>query len=376
MPDERSLELYLRGRIWWIRGNRPDNDRYIRESLGTPDETVAQAKLEEIYREARKRRVLGPDAPKLEDLLTFDDCVLLYDAKLKEAQYLIPIKKQIGSLKIREITPQSVRQLAKKMFPYDATDTWRRKVVVPISAVINNAHELGRCPPIRIKAYKEDARIDQDRKRGKKSREPRTPGSWPWVLAFCAAAEPRDAALCWFMFSTGARVGQSIAMDRRSDMDLGAAKLRLPPTKGFEATWVEIDPELVVMISNLPRPYRGAARHRVFTIAGGRSGALYRRWQATCERAGIEYIPPHAAGRHGFGTEMIVRQRVDPVSAATEGRWKSAAVMLKTYAHPEGSKEIVRAAFRAGLDAARTSGVQNAEDGGPKREKTNDKSTA
>lgn len=356
--EERTLELYPRGRYWWIRGTRPDNDRYIRESLGTTDRVVAEAKLEEIYRQARKRRILGPDAPKPEDELVFAAAALEYPAGRREAQYLKAIVKRIGKRLVKDVTPAFVRKLAKDMFPYASTDTWQRQVVTPIRSVINHAHDLGMCAPIRIRAFDKDERIRQDRHRGTVSRPERMPGSWPWLLAFIAHADPRDAALAYFMFTTGARIGQSIAMTRSADMDLTNCRLQLPATKGHPQQWVDIDPELRTMVANLPVPYRGLARDRVFTLAGtGKSGALYSRWKDACAKAGIEYLPPHAAGRHGYGTEMIVRQKVDPVSAAREGRWSDPSVMLKTYSHPEGSKERVRDAFAAGKEAARTPGV-------------------
>lgn len=344
------LTKYRRGLVWWIKGRRPDSDEYIRQSLGTPDEELAEAKVREIEAAARKRRILGPDAPKPEDELTFGACVLLYDAPARDRRYLIPIVKKIGRERVREITPGAVRKLAKEMLPGAATDTWQRQVITPIRAVINNAHELGKCPPIRIKAFDRDERIRQDRARGRESRIPKSPGSWPWLRAFMAVATPRDAALAYFMFRHGARVSASIIMDRRSDMDLSAGRVRLPPTKGHDAIWVTLDPEEVVMIANLPLPYRGEARFRVFGISGGRSGALYARWKAACQEAGIAYLSPHAAGRHGFATEMIVRQGVDAATAA-EGRWSSAAVMLGTYTHPEENEQKISAAFKAGRNA-------------------------
>jgi integrase len=357
--DERSLEKFLRGSVWWVRGTRPDTDEYVRTSLRTSDPAVAEAKIREIYAEARKRRILGPDAPKPEDELVFSGAVLLYDAGANEKRYLLPIVRKIGNQRVKDITPQAVRKLAKDMYPNASTDTWQRQVVTPVRAVINNAHDLGRCPPIRIRAFDRDERMRQDRFRGEVSRKPRAPGSWPWLLAFCGHADPRDAALAYFMFTTGARIGQSIAMTRSEDMDLSGPRLQLPATKGHPEQWVDIDPELRTMIANLPVPYRGIARDRVFTLAGtGKNGALYARWKAACAKAGIEYLSPHEAGRHGFGTEMIVRQRVDPTSAAQEGRWSNPSVMLKTYSHPEGSKARVRDAFEAGKLAARTPGVQ------------------
>lgn len=352
------LEKYPREGVYWVRGRAADGDKYERRSLRTSDPDIAEAKIRALEAEARKRRILGPDAPKLEDEITFATCVRLYDAGENEARFLKPVIRKIGQMRVREITPQFIRKLAKELYPMTSTDTWQRQVVTPVRAVINNAHELGKCPPIRVRAYDRDERQRQDRVRGIDSRQSRTPGSWEWLLAFKSEAEPRDAALAHFMFRHGARITQSITMTRSRDMDLSSGRVRLPATKGHPAQWVTLDPEEVVMIANLPVPYRGAARDRVFTIAGARSGALYRRWKEACERAGIDYLSPHAAGRHGFGTEMVVRQGLDPASVAKQGRWSSPAVLLKTYSHPEDSEAKVRDAFAAGKAAARTPAVQ------------------
>lgn len=352
-----SLEKYLRGAVWWVRGTRPDNDEYVRESLGTSDPELAEAKIREIEAAARKRRILGADAPKPEDELTFAGCVLLYRASQRDAGYLKPIVRRIGSTRIRDLTPAAVRQLARDMLPYASTDTWQRQVVTPIRSVINNAHELGKCPPIRVRAFTKAERVKQDVFRGKQSRVPKVPGSWPWVLAFMEAAEPRDAALAYFMFRHGYRLSQSLAMTRSRDMDLSAGRVRVHASKGHPAHWVELDPEEVAMIAGLPVPYRGMARDRVFTIAGGRSGALYKRWKAACTKAGIDYLPPHSSGRHGYGTEMVVRQQVDPISAA-DNLWSDPSVMLRTYSHSDDAQAKVRDAFMAGKTAARTPAVQ------------------
>ena len=46
-----------------------------------------------------------------------------------------------------------------------------------------------------------------------------------------------------------------------------------------------------------------------------RCGPL-KAWQAACKKASIPYLPPHSAGRHGFGQEMKVRQGVDGKAVA------------------------------------------------------------
>jgi integrase len=352
------LELYQRGDVYWVRGRPADGDRYLRASLGTADPAIAAAAVREIESAARKRRFLGPDAPRPEDELTFSSAVLLYDAAPADARYLVPIVKRLGATRVRDITPAGVRKLARELLPTAATDTWQRQVLTPVRAVINNAHELGHGPPIRIKAFDRDERLKQDRLRGKESRVARTPGSWPWLRGFMAAADPRDAALAFFVFTTGARLGQSTTMRRSTDLDLSAGRVRLPAAKGHAAEWIDILPELVALIANLRRPRNRRAWDLVFYTAAGHASAIYRRWRRACAAAGIEYLPPHAAGRHGFGTEMIVRQGIDPATVAKAGRWSSPIVPMKTYAHAEDTKAKIRAALEAGQADSGTPRVQ------------------
>jgi len=198
----------------------------------------------------------------------------------------------------------------------------------------------------------------QDRARAKDSRVGKKPGSWEWVLAFKEHADPRLAAMALFMFTTGARISQTLGMKRKGDLDLFRKRVRLPAAKGHPAQWIDILPEVAIAIANLPKPEGTLNQERVFYYAGQRSGWFYREWKRACADAGIEYLPPHSAGRHGFGTEMIVRQGIDPATTAQQGRWSSPKVLLDTYAHSEGGSASVQQAFRDGLEVVRTRSVQ------------------
>lgn len=337
-----SLEIYRRGRKWWIRGRTDGIDGYINRSLGTSDEDVAKAKAREIERKARQRALLGDDAPKPEDELTFAAAVLLYPAKPAEAGFLLKVVPEIGDMRVRDILPKIVRDLGRKIYPHAATDTWRRQVVTPVCAVINNAHQLGKCQPIRVKAYTTQERLEQDRRRGKTSRQDKTPGNWEWLHAFRQhATTPYVRALALFLFTTGARITQATQI-RPRDLDLQNGRLLLPAAKGHEAQWVHLIPELVVELANLP-----ARNGRVFGYAG-RDGAT-KAFRATCEAAGIEYIAPHAAGRHGFATELLTRRGVDVATVKKMGRWSSAKVLLDTYVHEDEDGPTVRDVFQSGF---------------------------
>lgn len=347
------LTIYERDGWWWFKG-RIDNlpgSKYHRQSTGVPS-TAPEAeafKVASAY-EAReiKRHYVGE-----EKSLTFSEAVLLYKAPPMEAGDLEKIVPLIGHRPVAEITPQEVRNIGPTLYPDASTDSWQRHVVTPVRAVINNAHDLGKCPPIRIKSFSKAERLQQDRVRGKQSRVEKVPGSWEWLMAFRAEANPYQAAMALFMFETGARIGQATALVV-NDLDLQNARVMMPEAKGTEAQWVTISMELVVELANLPprRPRKGPhgskrpKGERVFGYAG-RNG-VYRAWKTACKRAGIAPIMPHAAGRHGFATEMLVRMKLDPATVATAGRWSDRALMQKTYMHAEDATGKVQEALRTG----------------------------
>ncbi|RWP31764.1 site-specific integrase [Mesorhizobium sp.] len=356
------LTLYDRDGWWWFKGriDRIPGCRYYRQGLGAPSEvpeTEARQRLAEFETREIKRHYLGD-----EKALTFSEAVVLYPASEKEADYLTKIVPEIGDRPVAEITPQEVRNLGALLYPAASTDTWQRHVVTPVRSVINNAHDLGKCPPIRVKAFSKAERLRQDKVRGKQSRVEKVPGSWEWLNSFRAHANPYLKAMALFMFETGCRVTQAISMTT-ADLDLQNARVWMPEAKGTEAQWVTISMELVVELANL-RPRRprkgphGASRpkgQRVFGYAN-RNG-VYGAWRTACKDAGIDPIMPHAAGRHGFGTEMLVRQKLDPATVAKAGRWADMSLMLRTYVHAEDPTAKVQEALRAGRERAAGNGL-------------------
>ncbi|WP_162891725.1 site-specific integrase [Profundibacter amoris] len=60
-----------------------------------------------------------------------------------------------------------------------------------------------------------------------------------------------------------------------------------------------------------------------------RRDSVYKTWKRVCDKAEIDRIMPHAAGRHGFGTEMMVRQGLDAVTVAKVGRWADSQMLFK-----------------------------------------------
>lgn len=348
------LEIYARGPTWWARGRveyqgTPITE-YYRCSTGASDEAGAAQWCREEEQRRIRRHLLGDDAG-----LTFAEAVLLYNADPKTAGYLIPIVEKLGPSLVSKITPKAVRDLGREIYPDAGTATWTRQVVSPVRAVINNAHDLGKCGPIRVKGYMKAESVAQDKARGRTGRKRYPPGSWEWLLLFRAHASPRHAALALFMYVTGARISQAIEMHPGHHLDLQNHMVCVPGAKGQPDRWLKIPTELVVELANLPPLWpRGVKRlkrnMRLFGFADRSSPR--KGWETACKKAKIEFLPFHAAGRHGFGQEMNVRQAIDEKAAAEFGGWSDTALMRRTYTHAEDTAGKVHDAFYKGLRAA------------------------
>lgn len=354
------LEVYARGATWWARGRIELNGQpiteYYRRSTGASSEAGARQWCIEEEERRFRHHILG-DA-EAERPLMFAEAVLLYPADPKTAAMLVPLVTELGARPVKEITGKLVRELGPKLMPDASTDTWVRHVVTPIRAVINAAHDaLGgdRCPAISIKGYSKDERVKQDKARGKLSRVKRQPGSWDWLLKFREHADRRVAALALTMFLTGARISQAIAMHPKDHLDLPNGRICIPGAKGHGDRWLSVPTELVVELANLPVLYpRGCPRKpkyaRVFGYADRSSPR--KAWAAACKNAEIPLLPFHAAGRHGFGQEMNVRQPVDEKAAGQYGGWDDTGLMRRTYTHAEEASVKVHKAQLAGLREA------------------------
>jgi integrase len=347
------LTPYLRGETWWVKGRVEVNGRpvsaYVRESTGSSTESGARDWIRLREEQEERRFYIGDEGEQI----TFMGAVLLYNPTADMGKYLEPLLRELGHYPCAKITPKMVKDLGAKLYPKNCTDSWRRWVVTPVRAVINNAHELGRCPPIKIKGYDKEERLKQDKRRGKRSREAKTPGSWEWLLKFRQhSTSPYRRAMAHMMFVTGRRVGQMVVL-HPDDLDLDNARARVIGVKGHDDEWVDLTPELVAELRALkPKRPRGWERDtkdtlRVFGYADRCS--MLKGWRADCKRAGIPYLPPHSAGRHGFGQEMVVRQGVDAQAAASFGAWADTSMLSKTYTHPEDVSGKIHRANRTGL---------------------------
>jgi integrase len=350
------LQHYKRGATWWAKGRVEINGRavseYIRESTGSPTESGAKDWIRERENAEIRRHHVGDEADAAP--FTFNDAVNLYAPDPDTAKYLIPIVLRFGELPVTSITALMIKEFAREHYPNNSTDSWRRWVITPARAVIIHAHELGKCPPIRIKGFNAEERNLQDKRRGKKSRPQKTPGDWTWLLRFRQHASQRHAALALFMFTTGARIGQAVAMHPDDNMKWDEGRAIIPGAKGHGDREVTLPPEVLEDLRGLPRMFprrwdkSNPANLRLFGFADKDSHK--NGWRKACEAAGIPWLPAHSAGRHGFGQDMRVRQGVDKKAVEAFGGWSAHGDMVdRTYTHGEDSSGKILAGFRTGL---------------------------
>jgi len=304
-----SLTVYKRGEIYHVRGTVAG--RVIRETTGTALKEVAEQIAHRIEAREWKRSLDGPQA-----VLRFSDASAAYRKAGKPTRFLDRIEDYWKETLVKDITAGGIKQSAIELYPNAGPATRNRQVIVPTQAIINHCAELELCPLIRVKRFKVETKE-------------KTPVTWAWVLAFAAANKPQISALAMFMFLTGARISEALAVDW-PDINLQKRTVLIRQTKiGAERT-AHLPPPLFMALANLSRdrkPFK--YRHR---------GLLVRVWRNACKRAGVEVLSPHCC-RHGFATAMLQRG-YDPVTVAKRGGWKTARHVFETYGHALEDKTI------------------------------------
>lgn len=185
--------------------------------------------------------------------------------------------------------------------------------IVPIQAVINHAAESELCPRIRVKRFKVETKS-------------KIPATLEWVEAFMAHCKrPHLAGLALFMFLTGARVSEALAV-QWDDIDFKAKSVLIRQTKLGNERRAHLPQPLIVALANIPR----ANSHRSVFWYETRNNCLMV-WRRTAKRAKIAPLSFHSC-RHGFATALL-RKGVDVVTVAKLGGWKNVRHVLETYGH-------------------------------------------
>lgn len=315
-------EIYQRGRIWHYRGTV--SGRRIRGTTGTTDKTTAQRIATEAERREWRRHLDGA-----EEVLTMAQAILAYLDAGKSDRFLKPIADHWKETRVKTITAEAIRQSARKLYPSAGENTWTRQVIVPTAAVINHAAAMGWCSPIKVKRFHVQAKA-------------KIPADLEWVMAFAEQAIadglPHLAALCLFMFGTGARIGEAVAMVWDA-VDLPNRRAVVNQTKTKHTRIAYLPASVVAALANIPSNRN--PDDLVFGYAC--SSSTNKVWKNVAARAGIAPLSPHCC-RHGFATTLLRKGR-DVKTIAKLGGWKDPAIVLNTYAHALEDQTITESLF-------------------------------
>ncbi len=305
------IKLYRRGKIWHYRGTVAG--RRLRGSTKTASKDTAQQIASAEEQKHWKGRLDGPAS-----VLTFAQATMMYRQAGKSERFLLPLLEHWKDAPVKSITAGAIRASAIVLYPTAGPATRNRQAIVPTQAIINHAAEHELCAHIRVKRFPV-------------IRKEKTPATWPWVQAFMTHAnKPNLAALACFMFLTGARISQALAV-RWEDVDFKNRKVRIGSAKGGDERLARMPDELIAALAKITD-----RDGRVFSFKSG--GNCKTQWFGTIRRAGIKRLSYHAC-RHGFATGLLDKG-VNPKTVADRGGWKDTRHVFETYAHDVASEDV------------------------------------
>lgn len=322
-----SLEIYKRGKIWHYRGTVAK--RRLRGSTETTDKKIAQRIAAEVEAKQWRSHLDGSWAH-----VTMAQAIMSYLEAEKSDRFVLEILDHWKDTPIRNITRGAIKQSAIKMYPGVKAATRNRQVITPTIAIINHAASMDWCSPMKADKFAEGT---------PKRKEP---VDLEWVTAFAQQAVTDDlphlAAICVFMFGTGARVGECTGLVW-DDIDLMAETVTINQGKTDSVRVSHMQRPVVVALANI-----GGNRdpeEKVFGYAAPDS--IRKVWDHVVERAKIKHLTAHSC-RHGFATTML-RAGYDVKTVAKLGGWKDAATVLKHYAHALEDITLTDAIFGTNL---------------------------
>jgi integrase len=153
------------------------------------------------------------------------------------------------------------------------------------------------------------------------------------------ADRPDIGVLALFMFATGARISEALAV-RWDDIDFKNVKFSFVKLSSETSGRRTLPPDLFLALANLPRD------RKPFAFAG-HSSAL-KAWNRAVTAAGIEPLTFHSC-RHGFATALNDKG-VGVKTIAKLGGWKSAQHLFQTYLHADEDATLTDRIFDTDAD--------------------------
>lgn len=305
-----TASLYLRGTVQHQR---------VFESAGTDDPALAEEKR--AVREAGLYRSAVHGLPERVSFAAAAASYLQADdrgpgTRMRLRRLTIALGATIACSEVTQAVLDAVGHRLCR--PGSRPASRHREVVTPAKAVLHHAARRGWCAPPMFEAAKAASR--------------RTDWFTPAEAeAMVAAAKPRAAALLTFLFCTGARLGEALALDWAT-VDLRHSRVVLLGTKNGEDRIIDLPPRAMVMMANLPhrrgpvflnarkQPYRRTATDKITY-----GGQIAKTFATTLARAGIERrLTPHHC-RHTWASWHYCVHK-DLVRLREDGCWKTVAM--------------------------------------------------
>lgn len=264
--------------------------------------------------------------------LRFPQAVALYLKAGKSDRFLDRIEDYWKNTRVKAMTAGAIRQSAIDIYPDAGGATHNRQVITPTQAVINHCAELELCAPIRVRRFKFEKKIKK-------------PVMLEWLETFCAHARPEIAALATFMFATACRISEARRVEWE-DIDFQNQTILVRKSKNKKQRLPYMPRRLLVALANLPRDDRPFPQSE---------STLRRHWDEDVARTaaaapGFERLTFHSC-RHGFATKLL-RDGIDPKTAAGLGGWDSITLFMETYAHAIQDSSLTDRLFDTKADTA------------------------
>lgn len=201
-------------------------------------------------------------------------------------------------------------------------------MITPMRAIVNHAADAKRMQKISVTRFKEE-------------RKARPAGNKEWLAAFSKAAKkldmPETAAIARFLFETAARVSEACRLTW-DEVNLQEGWAYLSKTK-TQPRKVFLTRAMVIDLANI------RSLHPTLVFAAANRSTVKKRVDKVITKAGLPRLTSHEFGRHGFATEMIVRNDVDIATTADHGGWKSRRLLMDTYVEGDADREVIDRVF-------------------------------
>lgn len=276
--------FYLRGTVRGIR---------VYETTGTADPERAEEARARREAQLWDRRVAGEKGSH-----TFAEAALGYlegkSPGYNDRRAINALVEHFGRRRLDTIDQAALDRFAAARYPTFNVHGRARHALCPLRAIMRWAAKRGWC---------DAPQFDQPKP---------SPGRTRWITyaeADKAIAEmpAHLSPLASFLFYTGARAGEALALDWR-DVDLAARRVRFIDTKNGDSRGVPLHQRAWLALANLP--HREGAVFRTdlgepYALRVKERRQIGRAWGSACKRAGLPGFTPHMA-RHTFASWAVM----------------------------------------------------------------------